>query len=110
MLLRLGPGQGLRASILRMEPTARLERLVREDFGADAEPVLAALAELPGYAASERVQAAVVKLAQGDLGRLDRQLQEVCIDWRDVLVAAGFADEDWPDRVDAYLGSNGGRA
>ena len=90
-----------------MEPTARLARRVRQDFGDDAELVLAALVELPRDAASERVQAAVVKLANGDLGRLDRQLKEARIDWRDVLVAAGFAHEDWPWRLDDYLGSNG---
>jgi hypothetical protein len=90
-----------------MKPTARLERLVRQDFEPDADLVLDVLDELPGYAASERVQAAVVKLAGGDLRRLDRQLQEARIDWRDVLVAAGFAHEDWRDQVDAYLGSNG---
>jgi len=90
-----------------MEPTARLERRVQEDFGVDAELVLAALAELTGYAASERVQAAVVKLARGDLDHLDRELRETQIDWRDVLVAAGFAHEDWPERLDDYLGSNG---
>ena len=91
-----------------MEPTARLTRRVREDFGADAELVLAALTELsdvPGV--NERVQAAVVKLARGDLGRLDVQIREVQIDWRDVLVAAGFAHEDWSEREDDDLGSNG---
>lgn len=87
-----------------MEPTARLTRRVHADFGADAELVLAALAELSAYASSERVQAAVVKLARGDLGRLDRQLQEARIDWRDVLVPAGLAHEDWPEQLDTYLG------
>ena len=86
-----------------MEPTARLARRVLSDFGADAELVLAELAELSGYASSERVQAAVVKLARGDLGRLDRQLQEARIDWRDVLVPAGLARADWPEQLDAYL-------
>lgn len=90
-----------------MEPTARLARRVQDDFGADAELVSSALADLPGYAGSERVQAAVVKLARGDLGRFDRQLNETMIDWRDVLVAAGLAHEDWPERLDDYLGSNG---
>ena len=87
-----------------MEPTARLARRVHADFGADVELALAELAELSGYASSERVQAAVVKLAHGDLGRLDRQLQEARIDWRDVLVPAGLAHEDWPERLDVYLG------
>ncbi len=90
-----------------MEPTARLARRVRYDFGDDAELVLAALSELPDYAGGERVQAAVVKLAGGDLGGLDRQLREARIDWRDVLVAAGLAHEDWSERLDDYLGSNG---
>jgi hypothetical protein len=93
-----------------MEPTARLARRVRHDFGADAELVLAALAELPGYAASERVQAAMVRLADGGLGRLDAQLREALIDWRDVLVAAGLAHEDWPERLDADLGPAGADA
>lgn len=93
-----------------MVPTARLARRVREDFGDDAELVLAALAELPGYAASERVQAATVQLARGDLGRLDVQLREARIDWRDVLVAAGLAHEDWPERLDTYLGPAGADA
>lgn len=86
-----------------MVPTARLARRVHADFGADAELVLAELAELSGYASSERVQAAVVKLARGDLDRLDRQLQEARIDWRDVLVPAGLAHEDWPEQLDVYL-------
>ena len=90
-----------------MEPTTRLMRRIREDFGADAELVAAELAELEDYASSERVQAAVVQLARGDLDRLDRQLREARIDWRDVLVAAGLAHEDWPERLDDYLGSNG---
>ena len=92
------------ASILRMQPTARLVRRVRDDFGPDAELVLAALGELPGYAGGEHVQAAVVKLAGADLGRFDRQYELAQIDWRDVLVAAGFAHEDWSAQVDAYLG------
>ena len=93
-----------------MEPTTRLMRRIREDFGADAELVATELGELEDYASSERVQAAVVQLARGDLDRLDRQLREARIDWRDVLVAAGLAHEDWPERLDDYLGSNGVRA
>ena len=92
-----------------MQPTDRLARRVRADFGADAGLVLMALAEVddvPGLATGERVQAAVLKLADGGLGRLDRQLRAAQIDWRDVLVAAGFAHEDWAERLDDYLGSN----
>lgn len=87
-----------------MKPSVRLARRVQADFGADSELVLAELAELPGYASSERVQAAIVRLARGDLGLLDRQLREARIDWRDVLVPAGLAHEDWPEQLDTYLG------
>jgi hypothetical protein len=90
-----------------MEPTARLTRRVQQDFGADAGLVLAALAKLPGTAGSERVQAAIVKWADGDLGRLDRQLREARVDWRDVLVAGELAHPDWPERLDEYLGPAG---
>ena len=31
-------------------------------------------------------------------------LEEAGRDWRDVLVAAGFEHEDWPERLDDYLG------
>ena len=43
-------------------------------------------------------------------GRLDVQLREARIDWRDVLVAAGLAHEDWPERLDTYLGPAGADA
>jgi hypothetical protein len=91
----------------------RLERRVRRDFPetGSAENVLELLAELPrraGYAsetfASERVQAAVVLLADGDIGRLHRALHLAAADWRDLLVAAGLADGDWAARLDLELG------
>ena len=92
-----------------MQPTARLARRVREDFEPeDAELVLSSLADLeglPGPATGERVQAAIVKLARGDLGRLDRELSLARLDWRDVLVGAGLAGEDWAARLDDELGT-----
>ena len=94
-----------------MQPTARLARRIREDFDSeDAELVFSALAELQdltGLATDERVQAAVVKLAAGDLGGIDRWLAEARIDWRDVLVAAELAGEDWAARLDDYVGRPG---
>ena len=41
----------------------------------------------------ERVRFAVLKLSQGDLGRMRDALGLAETDWRDVLVAAGFADD-----------------
>lgn len=50
--------------------------------------------------ASERVQAAIVLLADGDIHRLRQALDLAVTAWRDQLVAAGLASEDWPARLD----------
>lgn len=44
--------------------------------------------------------------ARGDLGRFDDSLALCEVDWRDVLVRGGLADDDWPERLDAELGSS----
>ena len=41
----------------------------------------------------ERIRFAVLKLSNGDLGELRRAVEIAQIDWRDVLVAAGFAND-----------------
>jgi hypothetical protein len=48
----------------------------------------------------ERIRFAVLKLSNGDLTELRRAVQMAQVDWRDVLVAAGFgysvrAHESW---------------
>lgn len=92
---------------------SRLEQRIRRDFPepGSAHGVLLLLSDLPrkvGYdpeiLASERIQAAVVLLAHGDLARLRRAVDLAATDWRDLLVAAGLADEDWPARLDRELG------
>jgi len=40
----------------------------------------------------ERIRFAVLKLSDGDVSELKRAIHIAKIDWRDVLVAAGFAD------------------
>ncbi|MBM7774575.1 hypothetical protein JOD54_004779 [Actinokineospora baliensis] len=67
------------------------------------------LAELPHRTGddtlgTERVQAAIVLLADGDMARLRDALALSVVDWRDVLVGASLADEDWPSRLDRELG------
>jgi hypothetical protein len=88
---------------------SRLARRVLGDFPepGSAPEVLRLLADLAargGMLASERVQAAVVLLADGDFPRLRQALDRAAIDWRDVLAAAGLADADWARRLDAELG------
>lgn len=53
---------------------------------------------------SERVQAAIVVWARGDLSRLRSSLELARSDWRDVLVRGDLADADWPTKLDAELG------
>ncbi len=72
------------------------------------EPVLARLTglKLPFIETAvqrERVQAAVVFLAAGSHPAFERSAQQAEIDWRDVLVAAGLANGDWPARLDEQL-------
>jgi hypothetical protein len=43
----------------------------------------------------------------GDIGRLCQAIELAAKDWRDVLMAAGLADTDWPRRLDEELGRAG---
>jgi hypothetical protein len=52
----------------------------------------------------ERVQAAVVIPARGDLDVFAELVELARVDWRDVLVGSGFGDDDWPVRLDQELG------
>ncbi len=69
---------------------------VRADFG--AREAGEALRELAGTETgdqdAERVHAAVVLAAGGNLGQLKRLVALSHVDWRDVLVAGGLADGD----------------
>jgi hypothetical protein len=84
----------------------RLRRRIERDF---PEPgSAAAVLELVGAVSeSERVQAAVVVWGSGDLVRLRDARDLAGQDWRDVLVRACLAGEDWPSRLDAELGPAG---
>ncbi|MFC0431654.1 hypothetical protein [Kutzneria buriramensis] len=83
----------------------RLLRRIQRDFPAPAE-ALRLIDELPADHGQdvERVQAAVVLYARGDISRLRDRLDLARIDWRDVLVSGDLADGDWPQRLDRELG------
>jgi hypothetical protein len=57
-----------------------------------------------GASESERIQAAIVLLAGGDVDRLHGAIRLTGEDWRDTLCGAGLEHEDWPGRLDAELG------
>jgi RimJ/RimL family protein N-acetyltransferase len=86
----------------------RLAVRVRSDFGAEAERLLDRLAsvELPlaERQSRERIQAAIVLSAAGDLGAFDYAMRLASRDWRDVLMGAGLGNLDWTARLDAELG------
>jgi hypothetical protein len=75
--------------------TERLAARVRQDFPepGSAPEIVGLLAEASD---SERVQAAIVFTASGNMGRLRAELDLARIDWRDVLMNGGLAHKDWP--------------
>jgi hypothetical protein len=52
----------------------------------------------------ERLLAAVAVVADGDERRFRAAIGLGMQDWRDLLVAAGLANADWPNRLDQELG------
>ncbi|MCO1575879.1 hypothetical protein M8C13_08925 [Crossiella sp. SN42] len=93
-----------------MTNETRLLRRIRRDFPAagSAEEIHRQLAELrhdsDDMLGSERVQAAIVLLAAGDLARFRQAVTLSRTDWRDVLIAAGLANTDWATQLDQVLG------
>jgi hypothetical protein len=84
--------------------TARLRRRIEQDFPNSADEVEAWLAGVEcGGQDSERVMAAVVFAADGDITRLRDGVELSKVDWRDALVVGGLADDDWPSVLDVGL-------
>jgi hypothetical protein len=83
-----------------MSTTSLIREQAHRFFGSSqADDVIAAFdaTELPLVANNgERVFLAILILARGDMQRLRMELKHARIDWRDTLVVAGLANEDWP--------------
>jgi len=47
----------------------------------------------------ERVHLALLIMSRGNIETFRQQLDSAKIDWRDTLVTAGLAHEDWPDAL-----------
>ncbi|MDT7845072.1 hypothetical protein [Streptomyces justiciae] len=91
--------------------TARLHTRIERDFpepGAakGIEGALRVLAgELEGSRQdTERLLAAAVLIADGDVDRFRSAVRLGRQDWRDLLVSGGVADGDWPSVLDRELG------
>lgn len=87
----------------------RVAGRIRRDF---PEPVVAsrvcALLEEWGEAwplEAQRVQAAIVLKAAGDVDTLVALVDLAHADYRDALMATGFADRDWRERMEAAFRS-----
>ncbi|MEV6310301.1 hypothetical protein AB0M10_17090 [Streptomyces sp. NPDC051840] len=96
-----------------IEITERLQRRIRRDF-----PNAKVVEEVESHlrlmvwklgpdgvrgAGEERLMAAAVIHARGDIGRLRNAVSLAQLDWRDLLVAAYLADEDFPQHLDQEL-------
>jgi hypothetical protein len=81
-----------REHVARLFPAAAQSEaaaLLEEDCG-DALPLLGHRATPQSL---ERVRFAALKISDGDLTQLRRAVELAKLDWRDLLVAAGFADD-----------------
>jgi len=92
-------------------PTRRLTERIRRDFEpAHVGVLLEQLRRIPeslplgGRQDPERLQAAVVIPARGDLDAFAELVELARADWRDVLVGSGLGDDDWSVRLDEELG------
>ena len=86
----------------------RIVARIRRDFPADeVDAVVGRLRSLSlplaGDGPHTRIEAALLALAAGSWSRLTAEAAQAEVDWRDTLVAAGFADDDWPAKVEAFL-------
>jgi hypothetical protein len=77
-------------------PESAIDRLERADFSSGRSLQSAASASH-----NERIHVGIVIVSE----RLtfDAAVDLAMLDWRDLLVAAGLADGDWPQRVDAWF-------
>lgn len=90
-----------------MNVSPRLKRWIGQHYErGSAEKVLEELGTLPaeifGAQDTERIAAALV--LGGSWSDFQSRLATAQVDWRDLLVGAELADEDWPSRLNSELG------
>ncbi|KKD02389.1 hypothetical protein [Streptomyces sp. WM6386] len=92
-----------------MAVTKRIAAVIAQQYGKDADTVISLVeeAELKVFhkPASERIAAAVIIYADGDVDRLFRALREMETDWRDLLMIAHIGNVGWQATVDDYFGT-----
>ena len=66
---------------------------------AQADDVIAALDQSNlslGFTSADRVHLAILLISKGDMQQFRVALSQATRDWRDTLIIAGLADNDWP--------------
>ncbi len=96
-----------------MTLTPRIKRRIAGDYAPEdrqaVEELLLGLAsglETRGHSKSERVVAASLLNAGGDVDRLLSSAQRALIDFRDVLMGSGLEHHDWRERLDEEFGTD----
>jgi hypothetical protein len=85
----LSPGTGRRVAVLFAQKTrAEVCTLLINKFGNN----LSSCQDL-GEIKFERIRFATLKLSSGDFGRLKKAVEMAKRDWRDLLMASGFAHD-----------------
>ncbi|MFF0737055.1 hypothetical protein ACFYVK_36255 [Streptomyces chartreusis] len=90
--------------------STRLHDRIRRDFPdhGDAKGIEGALRVLAveleySRQSTERLLAAAVVIADGDVNRFRSAIRLARTDWRDLLVAGGLGHADWPQVLDEEL-------
>jgi hypothetical protein len=91
-----------------VELSPSLRRRLDSDFGQEAQRLGAELEQLPESINSgqdpERIQASVLLAAGGSVQKFDAMLGLARLDWRDLLVNAGFENGDYANVMRRRLG------
>ncbi|MFC9055140.1 hypothetical protein [Streptomyces anthocyanicus] len=90
--------------------TSRIAAKLEGQYGAEASTAATLLEEAEGRmfheAAEEKITAAVVILADGNVDKFLGAIELMETDWRDLLIAAELAHADWPSKLDDIFGTN----
>lgn len=95
-----------------MQISNEMTSLIRDVFpAAEAEPILSSLSSLEEDDSPEPDQvigAILILLKRHGLAQLDAIVRLAARDWRDLLMSAGLADDDWTFRLRTAIESWGG--
>lgn len=86
-----------------MTISSRLRSRIRHDFTEPGDAA-EAIRLVKRTTDDERLQAAIVFAAGGDIGRLHDAIELADDDWRDALVVGGLDGRDWAELLDKELG------